>query len=266
MEVIPLHLSAQSHRAQIGCNQFETIALLHTQFPHFAKDRLACRATREHGEHRHLVHQRWDLGSGDFCPFERRGPDEQIGDRLPAFIPQIDSLDVRTHAFEDNENTRPRRVHADVLYEQLAAVRKHRRRNQKRGARNVTGNGKLDGRMAGWAVGRFENDRSVALVNSESEICEQALGVITRPVRLRDFHRDLAGQSRKQDRALHLRARNGTRIRQPAELAPADREGKPIPSFLNIRAHLFERLRHTPHRAPAERRISRERRGERLAG
>src|SRR5467141_345793 len=213
VQIVSLNLGPKSHRAQIGGDQLEAIALLHTQFTHFAKDRLTCCATREHREHRHLVHQRWDLGSSDFCPFERRGPDEQIGHGLSAFIAQIDSLDVRTHAIEDHENTRPRRVHADVLDEQLASFGDHGGSHHECSRRDVTRHGNVERRNTdgGWLIA----DGAVPIVNVQPQMGEQSLRVIARPIRFGDRNGNLPRQSRKQDRALHLRARHGTRIRQP---------------------------------------------------
>src|SRR5258708_18609712 len=100
----------------------------------------------------------------------------------------------------------------------------------------------------------------------EAEMRQQALGMISRAVRLPNSYRHLPGQSRKQDRALHLCAGDWTRVGEPAQRAAANREGETVASFLNIRSHLFERLRHATPRAPPERCISRERRGERLPG
>src|SRR5207302_935692 len=85
------------------------------------------------------------------------------------FVAQIDPLDVRTHAFEDDEKAGSSRVYADILYQQLAILGEHSGRYHECGGRDVSWDGKLEGRYGGWAVGRFENNRAIPFVYAESK-------------------------------------------------------------------------------------------------
>src|SRR5882762_581871 len=112
---------------------------------------------------------------------------------------------------------------------------------------------------------RFVDDRAVAFVNTETQMREESLRVVTGPVRFCDRDWNPPGQSCEQDGALYLRARDGARVGKATQRAATDREGKSVASFINIRTHLLERLGHTPHRAPAQRRVAGQRRSELLA-
>ena len=89
---------------------------------------------------------------------------------------------------------------------------------------------------------------------------EQPFRVVSGAVRLGNRDWNPPRQSREQERALYLRARDGTRVRQATELAAAYRERKAVTSFLNIRTHLSQRLGHAPHRPAAQRGIAGQRR------
>src|SRR5467141_3492986 len=106
----------------------------------------------------------------------------------------------------------------------------------------------------------------MSLMNAQSQMRKQTLRVVARPIWFGNRDRDLPGQSCEQDRALHLSARDRTRVRKRAELPAAYRERKPVTPFLYVRTHLSKWLGHAPHRAAAQRRISGQRRCELLAG
>jgi len=96
----------------------------------------------------------------------------EIGDRLATLIAQIDAVDARPHALQDDEKTGSRRIHTNVLDEELAAIRENRGSDEKGGAGRVSGDGKAKGRYGGWAVRRFENDRAFPLVNPKAQMSE----------------------------------------------------------------------------------------------
>src|SRR5258706_13532358 len=98
---------------------------------------------------------------------------------------------------------------------------------------------------------RLVHDGTITFVNTETQMREESLGVIPRPIRLPNGYRHSPGESCEQDRALDLCARDGAGVGEATQSAPTDREGKPVASFINIRTHLLERLGHTPHPAPA---------------
>ena len=151
VQVVATGLGVDTHRAQVGGDQFEPVALLHAQLAHLSERRLPGGATRQRREDRHLVDQGRHLGGGHFRPPERRsGARDQIGDRLAPFIPQVDALHVRSHPFQHDETPGPGRVHTDVFHPQLTAFREHSRGDEKCGGGGVAGHrkperGKADG-------------------------------------------------------------------------------------------------------------------------
>src|SRR5205085_9022118 len=168
------------------------------------------------------------------------------------FVPQIDTLDVRAHALQNDKKPRARRVHTNVLDEELAAFGQYGCGDKERGAGGIAGNGKLEC----WNVGmtrRFEDDRAVPLMNPQAQMSKESLRVVARAVWFADGHRHIPRQSGKQNRTLHLGARDGTRIGQAAESPTANREWQAITALRDVRAHLSQRLGDPPHRPPAQR-------------
>src|SRR2546427_4478123 len=90
--------------------------------------------------------------------------------------------------------------------------------------------------------------------------------MIAGAIRFPNRNGDSAGEAGKQQRALDLRTCDGTRVREPAELAAANREREPVTAFRDVRPHLLERLRDPPHRPATQRGIAGESGGELLAG
>ena len=123
MQVIAKGSGVDAQRAQVGGDQFEPVAFLHSQLAYLPERRLPGGATRQRREDRHLVDQGRHLGGGHFRPPQSRsGARDQIGDRLAPLVPQVDALHVRSHSFQHDEEPRPGRVHADVFHEQLTAL------------------------------------------------------------------------------------------------------------------------------------------------
>ena len=137
-EIVPPGLGGHAERAQIRGHELQPVALLHPQLPHLPEHRLASGAARERGEDRHLVHEGRHLGRRDLRAHERRGPHQQVRDRLPTLVPQVQPLDARAHPPEHDEESGAGRVHAHVLDEQLAAFREHRGGHEERRAGSVT--------------------------------------------------------------------------------------------------------------------------------
>ena len=162
----------------------------------------------------------------------------EIGHRLTALVAQIHALDVRAHPLQDDEETGARRIDADVLDEELTFLREHRRSDEKRSARRVAGDGQVKGRYGGWAVRRFENDRTFPLVNPKAQMREESLGVIPRAIGFVNRHGHVASEPREQDRTLHLRACHGTLVGEPAQSAAADCERQSIASLSDLGSHL----------------------------
>src|SRR2546422_8520827 len=96
---------------------------------------------------------------------------------------------------------------------------------------------------------------------------EEALRVIARAVRLANRDAHVPGESGEQQRALDLRARDGGRVGERVQPAAANRQRERIAALLlDFGSHGAQRLSDPPHGPAAQRRVTREGRGERLAG
>src|SRR2546422_1262907 len=172
VEIVPACFGPRSDGAQIRGDELQSIALFDAELADFTEDRGAARPACEHGEHRHLVDKRRDLRRRHFGPLQLGRTHDEIGYRLTALVAQIHALDVRAHPLQDDEKTSARRIDADVLDEELTFLREYRRSDEKRSARRVAGDGKVKRRNGGWAVRRFENDRTFPLVNPKAQMRE----------------------------------------------------------------------------------------------
>ena len=97
--------------------------------------------------------------------------------------------------------------------------------------------------------------------NAESR--EHPLGMIPRDERLRHGRGRIRIQPREEDRGFHLRAGNGTVVRNAAQFLScgdnAERQIIVVVPAVDPRAHLSERQEDAPHRTARERRVSRKR-------
>ena len=172
VQIILTYFGVDPHGPQIGRDELESIALFHAQLADFPKDRFPPRPARKDSEHRYLVDERRNFRGGYFGSFQVGRTHHEIGDRLATLIAQIDAVDARPHALQDDQKTGSRRIHPNVLDEELAAIRENRGSDEKGGAGRVSGDGKAKGRYGGWAVRRFENDRAFPLVNPKAQMSE----------------------------------------------------------------------------------------------
>ena len=253
MEVVAPGLRLSAHGAQIRRDQLEAIALLDPQLAHLAKHRLPLGPAGQHGQHRHLVHQRRHFSGGHFGPHESGRAHQQIGDGFPAGFAEIEPLHPRAHALQHDEEPRARRVHADVLEQQLARVGEHRGGHEKRRGGDVPRNRESKGRDGLLEIGRRVGDRDAVHVQRQPQVDEQALGVIARTVRLAHGHGNAAGEPREQQGALHLGAGDGARVIEGTQPPATNRERQRIaPLFFYMRPHGPQRLGHAPHRPPPQ--------------
>ena len=129
---------------------------------------------------------------------------------------------MRTHALEDHNESGSCRIDADVFDDELAFLRKNRRRDEKCRGRRICGHGDLERWNA--AGRRLITDGTVTLVNLQPQMSEQTLGMIARAIRLPNGDRHPPGEPCKEQRTLDLRAGHGARVGEPAQHAAPDCE------------------------------------------
>ncbi len=138
---------------------------------------------------------------------------------------------------------------------QLGA-REHRGRDdERRRRREVAGNLDL---VELEPVGRLNGDARLTPCDRHPGRLEHQLGVIAGRRGLDDRRLPFRVQAGEEDRGLHLRARDGKLVGDRAERSCVDPERQVTVHRLEAGTHPSERLGDPPHRADAERRVTRQ--------
>jgi hypothetical protein len=203
---------------------------------------------------------------------ERPGAVMLDGDR-PARLAGLRGGHLDLHAgaepAQDIQERRPRRIQPDIVDADLRAGQRRGGHEPERRGREVAGDAQ---RLRAEALAAGDRDREAVDVDRAAEGAQRALRMVARRRGLDDRRRARRVQAGEQDGALHLRARRlGAMldgVQRPAvdPVDPVDNNRGVAVGGLDPCAHAFEGGNHAPHRAPGQRRIADEGRGERMAG
>ena len=176
---------------------------------------------------------------------QTRRTDAQIGDRFAARLARVQNFNIAAHRAQNLDHRGARRVHADVLQQQLALTRNQSGNQKKRRRRHIARYYHLTG---GKPLPAANRQRRAVLFNAPAETAQHPLAVVATDARLRHPRRAVGEQPGEQQRRLQLRARHRQGVINAMQRAAMNNQRRRTRlAGGDFRAHQGERLGDAAH-------------------